>query len=281
MAEVTGIQWTDATFNPWRGCTKVSAGCQHCYAETQSKRNPKVLGEWGPTGKRVVAAESYWQQPAKWDRDAAAAGVRRRVFCASLADVFELNPQVVEARARLFRVIDSTPNLDWLLLTKRPENIAAMWHSRTYRDDAGREWGESKPTAVRFRRDNVWLGTTCEDLPNADRRLPHLKACRDLAAVLFVSAEPLIGPLVIPTADVDWVIVGGESGAGARPFDPDWARSLRDQCDITNTAFFFKQTGVNPVGLSVRHKGGEMDDIPEDLRIRQFPVGGRSEVPHA
>src|SRR5262245_49606753 len=119
--ENSKIQWTDHTFNVWRGCEKVSPGCAHCYAETMSRRNPAVLGEWGKHGTRVIASEAMWREPLKWDRQARAAGVRKRVFCASLADVFEDRPELVAPRERLFRLIEDTPNLDWQLLTKRPE----------------------------------------------------------------------------------------------------------------------------------------------------------------
>jgi protein gp37 len=126
MGANSKIQWTNHTFNPWRGCSKVSAGCQHCYAEAMSRRNPAVLGEWGPKGTRVVAAEAMWRQPLKWDRDAQAAGVRARVFCASLADVFEDRADLETPRHELLRLIDSTRSLDWLLLTKRPENVLRL-----------------------------------------------------------------------------------------------------------------------------------------------------------
>ncbi len=126
MGEGSKIQWTHHTFNPWRGCTHVSPGCEHCYAEALSKRNPAQLGTWGAGGTRVVASEAYWKQPERWNRAAEAAGERHRVFCASLADVFEDRPELVEPRERLWRLIVATPHLDWLLLTKRPENIARL-----------------------------------------------------------------------------------------------------------------------------------------------------------
>lgn len=293
MATMTKIQWCDHTWNPWRGCTKVSAGCANCYAEAGSKRNPKVLGEWGPKGRRAIAAESYWKLPLAWDRAAQAAGERRRVFCASLADVFEHNPQVTEARARMFRVIDSTPNLDWLLLTKRPENIVPFWHTRSWVDGDGRTLGESKPTRQTLRRDNVWLGTSVEDQAAADTRIAELVRARDLAAVLFLSLEPLIGPVDLLRVSgrepgrfwggclldsIDWAIIGGESGADARACDVDWIRSLVDQCGEGGVAPFVKQLGANVVegGMPLfppfkDHKGGDIDEWPEDLKVRAFP----------
>jgi len=123
MGQDSKIEWTHHTFNPWRGCTKVSPGCTNCYAETLSHRNPKVLGVWGDKGTRVVASDSMWREPIKWDREAREAGERRRVFCASLADVFEDREELDEPRFRLLRLIASTTNLDWLLLTKRPDRI--------------------------------------------------------------------------------------------------------------------------------------------------------------
>jgi protein gp37 len=244
MGELSKIEWTDHTFNAWRGCTKVSPGCHACYAETMSHRNPGVLGEWGPNGKRVVAAESYWRQPLKWDRDAKAAGERRRVFCASLSDVFEDREDLLEPRDRLFDLIGETPNLDWLLLTKRPENLARFlpWchdHAGQYRD---RYWP------------NVWIGTSVEDQQRANERIPRLVDIP--AAVHFLSVEPLLGPADFSrcwyTSDgehepayvgIHWVIVGGESGPRARPMHPDWARLIRDQCQAAGVPFFFKQWG--------------------------------------
>lgn len=254
------IEWTTHTFNPWRGCTKVSAGCDNCYAETMSGRNPKTLGVWGKYGTRVVASESMWKQPLKWDKAAKEAGERHRVFCSSLADVFEGRETMPEAfwqdvdnaRDRLFDLIEETPNLDWLLLTKRPENV-----------------GFKLPK-------NVWIGTSVEDQKTADERIPLL--LETPAALRWLSIEPLLGPVDLThiqfpnehgnTEDwnainqcimtngvddptllgvddpiIDWVVVGGESGPDARPMHPDWARSIRDQCVAAGVPFFFKQWG--------------------------------------
>jgi len=275
MAEVSKIQWTHATWNPWRGCTKVDAACKNCYAETMSGRNPAVLGIWGPNGTRVIGSESNWRNPLKWERDAAKAGERRRVFCASLADIFE-GPEtmpedavepIAAARRRVFGVIGETPHLDYLLLTKRPENIRRFW-----------------PDALPRR--NVWLGTTAGDQAGFDKRHVLLTGCRDLAPVLFLSVEPMLGPMDIRPAlerpnGVDWVIVGGESGGGARDFNPEWARQILDQCRDAGVAFFFKQLGERVVGLQMAggtlpphrppHKGGMLADIPADLHVREFP----------
>jgi protein gp37 len=261
MAQNSNIEWTHHTFNPWRGCTKVSQGCKHCYAETLSKRNPAALGQWGPKGQRVIAAESYWQQPLKWDKAAKAAGERHRVFCASMADVFEGPesmpaeswPLVEAARARLFALIEATPNLDWLLLTKRPQHILpTLKRIRHHWAISEREWPG-------LRTGNVWLGTSVEDQATADERIPHLLSIP--AKVRFLSMEPLLGPVDLTRIPVDggdvcalrgaqpayrpinWVIVGGESGANARPMHPQWVRDLRDQCEGAGVPFFFKQWG--------------------------------------
>lgn len=300
------IQWCHSTFNPWRGCTKVSPGCANCYAEKQSRRNPKVLGVWGDQGTRVIAAESYWRMPLTWNREAAAAGERHRVFCASLADVFEDRPELVAPRVRLFHLIQETPHLDWLLLTKRPENVIRFRGG----DGVPRSWPENMPP-------NVWLGTSVEDQKRADERIPHLLQVP--ARVRFLSCEPLLGPVDLTrlchgkvnslTGDlcsnggewleqgpsVSWVIAGGESGAGARECNIGWIRSLRDQCQAAGVAFFCKQLGRAPyvdhsppgvaaiaakygVGPLVAEflalkdpKGGSPEEWPDDLRIREVP----------
>lgn len=245
MAENSGIEWTTHTFNPWRGCAKIAPGCANCYADTMSKRSPRTLGIWGPNGTRVVASEAMWREPVKWNREAAcnirfdATSTRPRVFCASLADVFEdwqspmqdasglvvgacdrcgkwgrdaenswssccahrLNPVTIDdVRARLFALIDATPNLDWLLLTKRPENIRRMWPRRC---DCKVKPGDIHSALCRIRsgnlsdhyRPNVWLGTSVATQEDAEQNIPHLLNCRDLSPVLFVSAEPLLGDL--------------------------------------------------------------------------------------
>lgn len=200
MGKETTISWTHSTFNPWRGCQKVSPGCAHCYAETLSKRNPKVLGVWGPDGTRVVASEAKWREPLAWDKAAREAGERHRVFCASLADVFEDRPELAAPRSRLLDLIRDTPSLDWLLLTKRPENIIRLW------DDVA-------PTGMEYPAPNVWLGVSVEDQARADERVPQILAIP--AAVRFLSCEPLLGSVdltkYLATSLIHWVIVGGES----------------------------------------------------------------------
>lgn len=262
MATNSKIEWTHHTFNHVRGCTKVSPECDHCYADTLSWRNPLQLGVWGPKGTRVIAAESAWKEPLKWNRAAAKAGERHRVFCASLADVFE-GPEtmpaesvepVEKARDRLFDLICETGNLDWLLLTKRPENIAAALDRQMTRrpfvvhDSAAgpraerwTNWKEIGMTPARL-WPNLWLGTS---VGNRRHGVPRIDALRAVpAAVRFLSVEPLLedlGPLDL--TGISWVIVGGESGHGARPMHPEWVTSIRDQCARAGVAFFFKQWG--------------------------------------
>lgn len=273
MSENSKIEWTDHTFNPWTGCTKVSPGCDNCYAEQMmDKRLHKV--EWGPRGERVRTSAANWRDPIRWNgrhtQFFAERGRRQRVFCASLADVFD-NAVDPVWRGDLFNLIEQTPNLDWLLLTKRIGNVKAMLEQLGLSELPG----------------NVWLGATIVNQAEADRDIPKLLATP--ARVRFLSMEPLLGPAKIReylmagrhpgrcTAcgkghgftrcpnyggvsakregrdgcdgfvraefAIDWVIVGGESGHGARPMSPDWARSLRDQCAAAGVPFLFKQWG--------------------------------------
>lgn len=241
MGENSKIEWTDHTFNPWMGCTKVSPACDGCYAEAMmDHRYGKV--QWGPHGERVRTAPSNWKQPIKWNKDAATAGTRPRVFCASLADVFD-NQVPPEWREDLFELIAATPNLIWLLLTKRPQNIVKMVRAS----------GAVAGNGTRYLPRNAALGTTCEDQERADRNLTELlrAAVETGPAFTFGSFEPLLGPIDISTylrtvPGLDWVIAGGETDQGkhkARPVNPEWVRSLRDQCAEVGTAFHFKQWG--------------------------------------
>lgn len=230
MAENSGIEWTDHTFNPWVGCTKISPACDHCYAEGWAKRTGNGL-LW--QGKRRRTSAANWSQPRKWQRQAAAAGKRAKVFCASLADVFD-NQADPAWRCDLWDLIYETPDLDWLLLTKRPQNIRKMLPEKA--KGALSDWGVGWP--------NVWLGTTVENQEEAERRIPHLREVP--ARIRFLSCEPMVSPVTL-TVDhligLDWIIAGGESGPGARPMHPTWARSLRDQCQTAGIWFFFKQWG--------------------------------------
>ena len=253
MGKDTEISWTHHTFNPWWGCQRVSEACRHCYAETFSHRLGKDL--WGPESDRQPASDSYWKQPLAWDRKAGKTGARERVFCASMADVFEDREDLDVHRERLWELIENTTNLDWLLLTKRPENIARMLPTMLQGDP------------------RVWLGATVEDQAAADQRVPWLVEVP--AAVRFLSIEPMLGSVDLTNIEVfkpappygpgawlncltghvkgpdeihdtriSWVIVGGESGPGARPMHPQWARNIRDQCVAAGTPFHFKQWGA-------------------------------------
>ena len=259
MGENSKIQWTDHTFNPWWGCVKISPGCAHCYAETFSKRTGHAV--WGVDAPRRTFGAKHWAEPLKWNDEAQAAGKRRRVFCASMADVFEDREDLDEQRMRLFELIDKTKWLDWLLLTKRPNRISDVME-RVSHGSYGSAWNFADHMP------NVWLGTTCEDMARAEERIPTLTA--HPATVHFLSVEPQLG-LVTPSLvqgarDVEWIICGGESGAGARPFNPSWARVLLDEARDIGAAFFMKQLG------GARDKRGELDQMPEDLRVREFPA---------
>jgi protein gp37 len=247
MGEKTNITWTHHTFNPWRGCTKVSPGCTHCYAEDLSRINPAVLGQWGPQGQRPIKAERQWDEPLKWDRLARRLNERRRVFCASLADVFEDRPELVAPRGRLFRLIRVTTALDWLILTKRPENFGHLLPP---------DWRDGYP--------NVWLGVSIE---NNDyiHRADLLRAVP--AAVRFVSYEPALGPLDrLDLSRLDWLIFGGEFGPRFRPMDLQWARDIQQRCRAAGVRFFFKQ-------IAARQEGQQADALGEV--VQEYPAARR------
>lgn len=240
MSDTTTIEWCDSTFNPWIGCTRVSDGCAGCYAAVSTPARAMSI-QWGPGEARHRTAESTWKQPPAWERAHAAFfaghGRRRRVFCASLADVFD-NEVPPEWRVDLFRLIAATPHLDWLILTKRIGNAWPMMQ-----EVARRCHGGEQPL------DNIWLGATVVHQEEADRDIPKLLATP--ARVRFLSCEPLLGPVDLRMTiglrqvrrGLHWVIAGGESGPKARPSHPDWFRSLRDQCAAAGVPFLFKQWG--------------------------------------
>ncbi len=263
--ENSKIAWTDNTFNPWEGCTRVSPGCQHCYAEGQNKRF-RGGRNWGPGAERRRQSETYWLGPPRWEHQAAAGGKRIRVFCGSICDAFDLEAPV-NLRKRLFEIIRQTPHLDWQLLTKRPENIDKF---------LPRDWGQGWT--------NVWLGCTVEDRCRLDQRFPILR--RIPARVRFLSCEPLLEDLgEVDFSGMHWVIVGGESGRSARPFDLGWARVIQLQCKAQGIPFFSKQLGARPVrnGAPIRIQTEEgkhdlhADDFDawphelESLMVREFP----------
>jgi protein gp37 len=228
MAKNSQIEWTHHTFNPWWGCTKVSPACDNCYAELWAKRMGHRL--WGTDAPRRFFSDTHWREPLIWNEEAGNAGHRERVFCASMADVFERRSDLNAQRTRLWDLIERTPNLDWLLLTKRPQNI-----ERTI------PWQSDWPS-------NIWLGTSVENQTQAEKRLPYL--LKSPAVVRFLSCEPLLGQLNLSTwfnknglYPIDWVIAGGESGPNSRPMHPDWAVTLLHQCQEFNVPFHFKQWG--------------------------------------
>ncbi len=398
MAENSKIEWTDHTFNPWIGCTKVAPGCVNCYAEADFDKRRHVA-QWGPNGTRIKTSSGNWAKPLKWNEDAkdwpdvcvqcrrrlngtlqraakrgceSCGGIefvasRPRVFCASLADVFEdwngpvlnnngqrmyvdsrdhsgvrlravgdlIGDEEVEGsmatrwatlddvRRNLFALIDATPHLDWLLLTKRPENVRRMW----------------EPWPLHSTRKNVWLGTSISDQATANKSIPELLKCRELSPVLFLSAEPLLGPIEFANegliekcgdhpdmigymmgpddgvsvlsktaaeafgkSGIGWVIVGGESGHEARPCHLEHVWSVVVQCKQAGVPVLVKQLGgfcvaenINnfefpeqikdePWGdfaascrVMLKHtKGGDWDEWPEDLRVRQYPCAEKA-----
>lgn len=230
------IEWTHHTFNPWWGCEKVSPACAHCYAEAFAKRTGHNV--WGAAKPRRFFGDAHWADPLNWDKAAEAAGERQRVFCGSMCDIFEgyQGPDVVhmrDDRDRLLELVERTPNLDWLFLTKRPENMVTMTDAR---------WPGRWPQ-------NVIAMTTVENQEQAEIRIPHLLKVPALRRAL--SMEPLLSevqllkPFQRSIPGIHWVIVGGESGAGekTRLTHPTWVRSLRDECQANGVAFFFKQWG--------------------------------------
>ena len=265
MGDTTAISWAHHTFNPWEGCTRLSPACDNCYAADRAHRfgNDHL---WAGELRRTSPAN--WAKPLRWNREAEAAGERRRVFCASLADVFD-NQAPQEWRADLWRLIEATPHLTWMLLTKRPQNVIKMMP---------RPWLIDRAASPR----NIWLGTTAEDQERANQRIGTIMIiCGATGWLSFVSAEPLLGELdltsiTLPgtqpgrvnalTGDVaeaslhelkggavvmgrleypplGLVIAGGESGPKARPSNPAWFRKLRDDCTRAGVPFHFKQWG--------------------------------------
>jgi protein gp37 len=238
------IEWCHHTVNFWWGCSfaryldgSVREECEHCYALLLSKLFSRGRATWGPNGNRWIRHEKAVAELQKLDRDAGKRGVRERVFVNSMSDTFEDRDDLNAARSALWNAVPHLLHLDILLLTKRPQNVNRM---------VPQAWLLSWPA-------HVWIGTTCGTQKAADENIPHL--LRIPARVRFLSCEPMVGPVNIydmanaplgcpwEDAKIHWVICGGESGPGARPMHPDWARSLRDQCQAAGVAFFFKQWG--------------------------------------
>ncbi len=253
MGKLSKIEWTDSTFNPWVGCTKLqrrngaASACDYCYAEKWAKRSGQV--EWGDHPRRRTT-EAYWRNPVAWHNQARSFQIanrrRQRVFCASLADVFDNQADPIW-RADLFNLIRACSQLDWQILTKRPQNILKMLPS---------DWGDGYP--------NVWLGTTAEDAAAYQQRAYYL--LKVPATIHFISYEPAIGPLGQLDIDglyPDWLIIGGESGVRSdliRLTNPRWARDAIAECQRLGIAPFLKQWGTynnNPYvvedGHSMQH----------------------------
>lgn len=316
MAEKSNIEWTDATANFWWGCQKVSAGCQHCYADTLANRYGKQI--WGsPKTTERERKKAIWNNVKKWDKKAREEGRRIRMFTMSMGDFFEDHPQLVEWRDEAMTLLESLTNIDVQLLTKRPENVPVM----------AERWMDNWPK-------HIWIGTSVEDQKSADERIPYLLAVP--TKVRFLSMEPLLGavditPFVsplefdeimsldrrdpdaamarkeifasVPRPDVkdlykldymphlltpqtvDWVIVGGESGHGARPCAIEWIESIVEQCQSAEVPVFVKQLGAFPASIYRKdlegkfawraklndRKGGDLSEFPESLRVREFP----------
>lgn len=337
----SNIEWTTHTFNPWEGCTKVSPGCLHCYAETRNKRWAGGKN-WGKGAPRRRTSVSNWKEPLKWnaeaahffyggerpEREMAAFGWRRnrpRVFCASLADWLDDEVEI-DWLIDLLILIHSCPNLDWLMLTKRPENWKSRLASAMNILSGTRPATDANAAVLYWLQDwlngkgvpkNVWIGTTVEDQLRAEQRLPVLTAIP--AARRFLSVEPQLedvklrllsrlGPVVRVNETfskeeclIDWVICGGESGPGARPFFADWACELLYECKAAGVPFFMKQFGAHVrtenanvfdwpdhvtfnddkaghgaaacrIGFIDSRKGGDIDEFPFELRVREFPA---------
>lgn len=248
MGNETAIAWANSTFNPWVGCTKVGPGCDHCYAERAMDQRRHFV-KWGAGQPRRRTSAANWKQPARWDRKAAAAGTRSRVFCSSLADVFD--NEVEDAwRSDLWEIVERTPNLDWLLLTKRIGNVPKML-----------------PAGI-ARLANVWLGITVVNQDEADRDIPKLLNVR-VQGPRWLSMEPLLGPIRFPPvtiAGINWTVVGGESGPHARPMLDTWALDLRHQCKAAAVPFFFKQ-GSEANWPAFK----DFASFPLALQVREFP----------
>lgn len=261
MAENSNITWTTHTFNPWIGCTKVGPGCDNCYAETWDQRSEG--DRWGPKAARTKTRPGNWSKPVTWNHKAILAGVRERVFVASLADVFDNHASIEdEWRLELAALILKCQQLDWLLLSKRAGNVSRYLKLM---------FPEGVPS-------NVIVGSTVANQEDADRDIPKLLKAKAVSGIsrVFLSMEPLVGPVQLTSLgetglnaldgrsgpSIDWVITGGESGAFARLMRKEWVTSLRDQCVAAGTAFHFKQWGEYLAADEYRSEMGEAKPAP-------------------
>jgi protein gp37 len=305
MSAISSIQWTDRTWNPVRGCSVISPGCHNCYAMKQAHRfsgpgkpyagltkQTKAGPQW--TGD-VATIESSLREPLSWRKPC-------RVFVNSMSDLFHENVPdwFID---EVFATMALSPRHTFQILTKRAKRMRDyMQHGRQAMVAVAvfKRFTTMRASDVNSRRvvcpwplPNVWLGVSVEDQPHYYKRIGHL--LRTPAAIRFLSYEPALGPLDLrlggmslpdysshdPLPNPDWLIVGGESGPGARPFDLAWARSIVYQCKAAGIACFVKQLGANavasgigesaPIGGWSDRKGGDPSEWPEDLRIREFP----------
>lgn len=279
MSETTKIQWCDASVNFWWGCTKVSPGCAHCYAEGIARRLSRGRASWGPGGARWLRIGEAAGELLRLEKRAVKAGRRLRVFINSMSDTFEDRRDLDGARKILFATAPCVPHLDLLLLTKRPENVEQL-------------------VPVPVWPANVWLGFSAENQAMFDARWPVVEnlARRFNIPCTFCSAEPLLGPLNIEIAQgggggmggedepdtrpLDWLILGGESGQKARPSEVGWIRAAVTQARTLEIPVFVKQLGRIPVETTVPFirrldlkdsHGGNMEEWPTDLRVRELP----------
>jgi len=307
MSDQTLIEWCDKTWSPWFGCDKVSTGCKNCYIVTTTPFRVRHLKHGDP---RQRGSESYWRQPLKWNRldGNDHRGMERKRIFPSLCDWLD-DEVPIEWLADFLKLIHDTPNLDWLLLTKRQENFRdrVIAAHKIIPPILGRlplssmlvDWMGGKPPP------NIWIGTSVENQEYADKRIPEL--LKIPAKVRFLSVEPLLGPVNLhhhlwaqrfvvqdhvdyePLEKLHWVIVGGESGNGARACNVEWIRDVVHQCKAAGVPCFVKQLGSKPIGKYIpsltesverdlrqsrminHKKGGDPSEWPEDLRVRQFP----------
>lgn len=248
---ITTIPYVTYSFNPWIGCYKITEGCRNCYAEHFASEH--FPGYWGMDAPRRGMMESYWKEPLKWERKASIAKGERPRVMNSMCDIFEGRQDLDDHRRRFFDLIIATPHLDWLLFTKRPENIDAIltrcdaWYYQINRKFP----------------DNVWLIVSVEEQKHLSRiyAIEHLKA-----AIKGISMEPMLEPIInIPLAGIDWVALGAESGIYYRYFSFDWARSVLGECRASGVPFYMKQAG----GYPDRHE--RLSDFPPDLQVRELP----------
>jgi protein gp37 len=306
MSENSSIEWTTHTFNPWIGCTKVSPGCANCYAESEDKRRGWTPAGWGKGKPRKRTTPAYWKQAIRWNNDILMTEFERPRVFPSLCDWLD-DEVSIEWLADFLNLIRITPNLDWLLLTKRPELFSSR--IKAVIDHAAKTPSPHDSELIVFCDEwlcennpppNVWLGVSVEDQDRADQRVPKL--LETPAALRFLSVEPLLGevnlrkvhttPFIAIDAletgtfnrsKIDWVIVGGESGPKARPCDIEWIRAVLGDCQATGTACFVKQLGakvsvqIGPATVQIAsalrdRKGGDPSEWPADLRVREMPA---------